>query len=199
MIAVTQKLLPTPSKRRPGLKNNGIKFIVAHDTGNMGSTALGNVNYYIQSAHEVEASAHVFIDDKTILMCIPEGEKAYHVRRSVGIDNQIFGCDAIDNALAVELCFGGAIDNMKAYNNYVEYIADACRRYKLDPKKYVIDHAKLDPTRRTDPHNAFKYIKKTWEQFILDVCSKLGQQEEMVQISVPKSKVDKLLAYLKTI
>ncbi len=201
---IINRLIPSPSLRRSGIKNTGIKYIVCHDTGNDGSTANGNVNYYIQSAHEVEASAHAFVDDQIGIWCIPSEEKAWHVRKSAGIAPNVAPTIANDCSLGIELCFGsgwGTVRNMAAYNNYVALIASLCKKYNLNPATSLVQHAKLDPTRRTDPLNAFKYIGKTWEQFIKDVSSQLTPTipEEMVMVSIPKSKVDKVLAYLKTI
>lgn len=175
---ITQKLLPI-SKRRSGLKNLGIKFIVCHDTGNDGSTAIQNVDYYIKSANEMEASAHTFIDDQNIINCVPLDEKAWHVRRNVTTDNELFNADANDYSIGVELCYSSKnkFDNFKAYKNYVKYIADLCKKYNLDPKKHLVGHYKLDPTRRTDPLNAFKHINKTWLQFIVDVDNYLPPSE----------------------
>ena len=52
-IKVTQKYLPIGTRRRSGIAIDGVKFIVAHDTGNDKSTALNNVNYYINSANDI--------------------------------------------------------------------------------------------------------------------------------------------------
>ena len=49
----------------------GVKFVVAHDTGNPNSTAGQNVAYYEQSRNELSASAHLFVDDREIIECIP--------------------------------------------------------------------------------------------------------------------------------
>jgi hypothetical protein len=48
-----------------------VRFVVAHDNGNPGSTAAGNVKYYENSRNEKSASAHLFVDDQEILECIP--------------------------------------------------------------------------------------------------------------------------------
>ena len=112
---IIQKYLPVPSLRRPGLKILKVKYITCHDTGNLNSTALQNVDYYIRSANEMQTSAHTFIDDKVIIECIPDTEKAYHVRRVMS--------NAIDEALAPELCYFTDLERSKlAYNSYVEYI-----------------------------------------------------------------------------
>lgn len=171
---ITNDFLSTPSLRRSGQKNAGITFIVCHDTGNFSSTAQQNVDYFIKTANEIEASAHYFVDDKQVINCIPEDEKAWHVRSVVGIDKQMFGIDANDGALGIELCFGGTIDNMKSYQNYVSLIASLCDKYSLDPVTKLIGHDKLDPTRRTDPINSFGYVKKTWQNFVGDVMIALN-------------------------
>jgi len=174
-MTIQTKLIPIGTLRRSGLKNTGVKFIVCHDTGNDSSTAEGNVNYYINSANEMSASAHAFVDDKGVIECIPLDEKAWHVRYGQPQDNELFGLDSNDAALGVELCYTtkGNFDSKKAYENYVEYIVSLLKKYSLNETK-LVGHHRLDPGRRTDPINAFSKIGKTWEAFILDVKSKLA-------------------------
>lgn len=172
-MKITQNYLPLGGKRRSGQKLVGVKFIVAHDTGNDSSTAAGNVNYYKNSVGEMSASAHTFIDDKDIIECIPLDEKAWHVLYNVTTDNRMFGVDANDYALGIELCYFSKDKerSLKAYSNYVNYIAQKTLEYNLNPKTKIVGHYTLDPARKTDPINAFKTINKTWEQFIEDVCT----------------------------
>lgn len=180
-MRITQKLIPKPSKRRSGDKLKGVKFIVAHDTGNDSSTASQNVNYFIQSANEMSASAHTFIDDKDIIECVPLDEKAWHVRYITTTDNNMFGVDANDYAIGVELCYFSKDKerSLKAYNNYVEYIAQKTLEYNLNPKTKIVGHYTLDPGRKTDPINAFKTFNKTWEDFINDLS------EARIRLSEP--------------
>ena len=59
--SIQSHYLTAPSKRRSGLKiSPSVKFIVAHDTGNPESSAMGNVKYYENSRNELSASAHIF-------------------------------------------------------------------------------------------------------------------------------------------
>ena len=85
----------------------------------------------------------------------------------------MFGVDANDYAIGVELCYFSKDKerSLKAYNNYVEYIAEKTITYNLNPKNKIVGHYTLDPARKTDPINAFKTFNKTWEQFIADVCT----------------------------
>lgn len=155
-------------KSRSGAKISKVRFIVAHDTGNPGSSAAGNRSYFQNS--QPSASAHTFIDHKEILEIVPIDEKAWHVLYQKPIDNQIFGDDSNDAAIGVELCYGGNIDNKEAYKRYVWYMKYLCDKFGLDPKKHIVGHYTLDPGRKTDPMNAFKLLGITWNDFISDVA-----------------------------
>jgi len=170
MIPIVTKLLPI-SKRRSGQKLLGVSYLCSHDTGNPGSTASGNANYFFNSANEMKASAHYFVDDKNIIQIIPDSEKAWHVRYVSPKDNEIYGKDFNDWAIGIELCYGGQVNNQKAYQNYVELHAYLCQKYNLIPEKHIVGHYTLDPGRRNDPLNAFTFLNKTWIGFIFDVSN----------------------------
>lgn len=156
---------------RPGRSIGTVRFIVSHDTGNPGSTAYGNRNYF--NNQQPSASAHTFIDDKYILEIIPLTEIAYHVRSNVTADNRIYGANANDAAIGVELCHGGTINFQEAYNRYIWYHAYLCDRFNLDPNSDIVAHATLDPTRRTDPIGILRNNGISWSMFIDDVVEAL--------------------------
>ena len=174
--AVTPRLLTAPSHRRSGQPvSPGVKFVVAHDTGNPSSTASGNVAYYERSRDEVSASAHLFVDDREIVECIPAltqaPEKAWHVLYGVPTDDRLFGYDANDAAIGVEYCYGGAIDADEAYRRYVWVLAYVCHRFDLDPATSVVGHFFLDPTRKTDPVTGLARSRRTYEGLLRDVVA----------------------------
>jgi N-acetylmuramoyl-L-alanine amidase len=176
---------------RPGTKIGSVRFIVSHDTGNPGSSAYANRNYFDRV--QPSASAHTFIDDRYILEIIPLTEKAYHVRNSVTTDDKLYGVDANDAAIGVELCFGGTINFSEAYNRYVWYHAYLVDQYKLNPEKDIVAHSTLDPSRRRDPQNALHQQGISWSQFLQDVKEtyrKLfaSKQEEKESTPVPVVK-----------
>lgn len=189
---IVSKYIPTNTLRRSGQSILGVKFIVAHDTGNKNSTAVQNVDYYIKSANEAEQSTHAFIDDTGVIECIPKTEKAWHVRRLVTTDNNLFGLDANDYALSYELCFFDDVErSRKAYNNFAAYIKDICTIYNINPITNVVGHYTLDPERRTDPLNAFKIIGKTWQDFLKDIGPQ--QKDRSAIIDNIKKQLDTLL------
>lgn len=152
---------------RSGEKINDVKFIVSHDTGNPGASAYANRNYFDRV--QPSASAHTFIDDKYILEIIPTDEKAWHVRYGVEKDDALYGEDANDAAIGVELTYGGDIDFWEAYRRYVWYHAYLVEKYNLNPRTDIIAHSSLDPSRRTDPQNALNRYGISWNEFIDDV------------------------------
>lgn len=174
---IRAKHLPVPSRRRPGTPCDTIRFIVVHDTGNPGSSANGNVDFYINTSHTVEkkASAHLFVDDKEIIECIPAlmgtPEKAWHVLYNRPKDNELFGADANDAAIGVEYCYGGRIDADKAYQKYVWVIAKLCFAFNLDPSRSVVGHFFLDPQRKTDPVTGLLQSRRTYEQLLVDIVN----------------------------
>lgn len=170
---ITSDLLPKGTNRRPG-ENIKVRFIVAHDTGNPGSTAKGNINYY-RNTPNISASAHIFSDDESIRECVPAllgtPERAYHVIYNVTTDNAMFGDDANDIAIGVEMCWGKGINSIESYKRYVWVLAYLCYKFKLDPKRDIVGHEQLDPKRKIDPSNGLKFMGKTFNQLITDVVA----------------------------
>ncbi|MCM3718655.1 N-acetylmuramoyl-L-alanine amidase [Fictibacillus phosphorivorans] len=155
---ITNQYIKKELKQRPG-GNRTPRYTVAHDTGNPNSTARQNFNYF--NSRQLEASAHVFIDDKEILVLIPLHEKAWHVRANVS--------DANDWAIGVELCYGSSIHFSEAYSRYVWFFAYLCEKFNWDPHTHIKGHFQLDPERRTDPLNCFYQYDKTFPFFLDDV------------------------------
>jgi N-acetyl-anhydromuramyl-L-alanine amidase AmpD len=123
----------------------------------------------------MSASAHVFVDDKEAIICIPcleKPEKAWHVQYNKVRDNALYGDDANDVAIGLELCYFPQDQqrSLKAYQNYVEVAAYLAKYHNVDPSKRS-GHFELDPERRTDPNNALKYIGKTYENMKDDIIS----------------------------
>ncbi|THE11950.1 hypothetical protein E1I69_13135 [Bacillus timonensis] len=171
MYQITRDYIRTGNSRS-GQKISKVRFIVSHDTGNPGSTAYQNWNYF--NKQQPSASAHTFIDDKYILEIIPLNEKAWHVQYNKPTDNRLFGADANDAAIGVELCWGGSINFKEAYKRYVWYHAHLCKTFSLDPRKHIVAHKTLDPERRTDPVDCLKRHGITWEQFINEVVKEMS-------------------------
>ncbi|MDL1893776.1 N-acetylmuramoyl-L-alanine amidase [Sphingobacteriales bacterium CHB3] len=193
--SITPRYLTPNTKRRSGLKMSpGVKFIVAHDTGNPNSTANGNVRYYENSRNEMSASAHLFVDDREIIECVPAltgpPEKAWHVLYGVPTDNQLFGFNANDAAVGVEYCYGTNINADEAYARFVWVMAFICYKFELDPRKSVVGHFFLDPNRKTDPVTGLARSRRTYEQLLEHVVKEYEEctKTELPAISLPIKK-----------
>jgi N-acetylmuramoyl-L-alanine amidase len=176
-FVVIQHWIPAPSRRRRGLAvAPRVQFLVAHDTGNPGSSAMANARYYASTADKESVSAHLFIDDKQIVESVPaltttRVEKAWHVRYGVPTDDHLFGVDANDAAIGIEYCYGGAIDADEAYKRYVWVLAHLCQTHALSPQLHIAGHFILDPERKTDPVTGLAHSRRTYEQLLRDVVA----------------------------
>lgn len=189
---------------RPGtqLVSGTPGFLVAHDTGNPGASADKHFDYF-QKLVNRSASAQVFVDDKKILEIIPTGtgsdpaEKAWHVLYSVTTDNKLYGDDANDIALGVELCYGKQINTIEAYKRFVWYLAYCCDKWKLNPLTHIPSHKQLDPTRKSDVDQALKTIGKTLKDLVYDVVAEIAEQPVVVSpptaVQLPASVAQALI------
>lgn len=193
---ITAQYLTAPSGRRRGYPlAPGVRFIVAHDTGNPNSTAAQNVRYFASTPNpKTVSSAHLFVDDRDIIECIPAltgpPEKAWHVLYNVQTDNQLYGFNANDAAIGVEYCYGSNIDADAAYSRYVWLLAYICYRFQLDPGKAIVGHFMLDPHRKTDPVTGLAHSRRSYDQLLRDVVSEYSACGGAVQsISTVKPAV----------
>jgi N-acetylmuramoyl-L-alanine amidase len=172
---ITARYLPKPSKRRSGLIAAPIRFLVAHDTGNPNSTASDNVAWYIRSKDDQSASAHIFVDDKQIIECIPaltgKPEKAWHVLYNVSKDKELYGVNANDAAIGIEFCSGDNIDADLAYEKYLWVLAKCCFTFGLDPSRDIVGHCVLDPKRKTDPVTGLAQSRRTYKWLRRDIVT----------------------------
>lgn len=187
---IERRYINKRSNVRPGtrLVSGTPGFLVAHDTGNPGASADNHFNYF-QTLINRSASAQVFVDDKKILEIIPTGtgtdpaERAWHVLYNVTTDNKLYGDDANEIALGVELCYGGKIDFTEAYKRFVWYLAYCCDKWGLNPLTHIPSHKQLDPTRKSDVDQALKTAGKTLKDLLYDVVKEM--QEEPAAIIAP--------------
>lgn len=194
---IERRYIRVRDNTRPGVRLTSGKpvFFVAHDTGNEGATADDHFEYF-NTQTERDASAQVFTDDKKILEIIPTGtgpdpaEKAWHVIYNATEDNRIFGDDANDIALGIELCYGGDINFAEAYKRFVWYFAFCCYTFNRPPDKSITTHKRLDPLRKVDCDHALARGGLTFDQFLLDVVRELGEDEYMLNEGVAETIIN---------
>lgn len=191
---ITTKLIPVCDKqprRRKGQKIK-VKFIVLHDTGNIGATAKNHYDHYMDTYNKGEASAQLFVDDISIWEVIPafkDAEQANHVLFGVTTDNKLFGSDANTSAIGIEMCFfKDKIRSQRAYEKTIWVAAYLCYYHKLDPKKHITAHEILDPQRKCDPTDGLRYSGHTYKEMLADILKEYNAMINPVQKVVEKVK-----------
>lgn len=165
---IIERLLPLGKlTNRPGKPFSPIGVII-HETATPGAIAEDECRYF--SSGYRGASAHYFIDDKTILRVIPENEVAWHA-----------GPTANRQYLSIELChFKEPARFEEVWKRGVWLAADMCRRYGWNPDMAIHSHAWVSrtyhETDHTDPEAYFAAHGKNMELFIDDVKKEMAGQ-----------------------
>lgn len=135
-------------------------FAVYHDTGNPGSTAQQNVDYYINTYMQdwaSTASAHFFVDDEECIIDVPIDEKAWHVIYDTPKDNYYFGDDANDAAFGGELCYfpNDRERSLKALDNFARVCAVLFESWNIYHYNKCPGHQDIQDDKQ-DPGNALE-------------------------------------------
>ena len=146
-----------------------IKYIVIHYTANDGDTAAANANYFKNKI--VEASAHYFVDDKSIFQSVPDnfvawsvGGKKYSSCATTG-GGKWHGKCTNNNSISVELCDtvkNGKNDFTEAtMTNAAELVRSLMKKYNVTIEN-VIRH--FDVVGKICP-KPFVEDEKAWVNF----------------------------------
>lgn len=114
-----------------------IKYIVLHYTGGNGDTALGNCKYFLGMNRN--ASAHYFVDDKSIWQSVEDNNTAW----SVGAKSYKHKECRNHNSISIEMC--SRIKNGEYYitedtlRNAIELTKYLAEKYNI-PIKNIIRH-----------------------------------------------------------
>lgn len=141
---------------RPGDTVGEISKIVIHYTGNPGTSAQGNRDYFESLAENpvTSASSHFVIGlDGEIIQCIPLNEIAYASNRANSYSISIECCHPDDSGEF----------SVATYNRCVALTAELCNYYHLDPEKDVIRH--YDVTGKECPRYYVEHPEE-WDMFL---------------------------------
>lgn len=141
---------------RPGTELGDVEKIVIHYTGNPGTTAQANRDYFESLGENpvTSASSHFVIGlDGEILQCIPLNEVAYASN------------EANAYSISIECCHPDADGEftVATYNQCVALAAELCRYYHLNSETDVIRH--YDVTGKECP---LYYVEnpQEWDMFL---------------------------------
>lgn len=140
-MKITQMLL-TPNKySRPQLKLPKVTKVAVHYTGNPGSTAKNNRDYFNNAVnHHNFVSSHYIVGlDGEVIQCIPETEWSYCTNQANGY------------SISIETCHPDSSGKFlpATEKSLIELCADICKRQGLNPQKDLIRH--YDVTKKVCP------------------------------------------------
>lgn len=155
---VSEKLLTINEYSRPGTKLEQVKGIVVHYTGNPGTTAMQNRNYFegLAQSKQTKASSHYIIGlSGEIIQCVPLDEIAY-------ASNQRNA-----DTISIECCIDNEAGrfNEKTYDALVALTAWLVGEYDLKINDIIRHH---DVTGKNCP-KYFVENESAWVDFKLDV------------------------------
>ena len=158
MPEVKPMLLTVNEYSRPGTKLETVKGIVIHYTGNPGTTAIQNRNYFEGLAEwkETKASSHYIIGlSGEIIQCVPLDEIAYASNHRN------------EDTISIECCISNSSGkfNEKTYDSLVHLTAWLVGEYDLKIND-IIRH--YDVTGKNCPKYFVEY-ESAWEDFKVDV------------------------------
>lgn len=146
------------SVNRNVMSNKVNKYIVIHYVG-AASTAYNNVCYFKDEYRG--ASAHYFVDDKSIWQCVLEKDSAWHC----GTKGKYYNNARNNNSIGIEMCCyknNGKLDISEAtINNTIELVKDLMKRYNI-PVENVVRH--YDVTRKVCPAPFVENVSR-WNDF----------------------------------
>ena len=152
------ELLTINSYSRPAIKVDRIKGIVIHYTGNPGSTAMQNRNYFegLKDTKETSASSHFIVGlEGEIVQCIPTWEVAYASNSRNSDTISIETCHKTEDGSYTSATYG----------SLVKLTAWLCKKYDLTEDDLIRHY---DITGKNCP-KYFVENEDAWNEFKSDV------------------------------
>lgn len=141
MIPITADLLNN-ARNRPYLRDAGqyairqLKGVVIHEVMHPDS-AHALRNFYNNGADQ--QSTHYIVDDKGVLQCIPDNERAFHMRLQQTPDEfrQVVGLSNLEPdcfLLGIDLCIHPDADSNKLQRHVADLTAFLLQKYRLSTR-----------------------------------------------------------------
>lgn len=167
LIAIDEMLLTPNSYSRPQTPLYEVNSIVVHYTGNPGTTAINNRNYFenLKTKHTTYASSHYVIGlEGELIQCVPLNEVAYASNHRNNDSISIETCHPDSNGKFTDA----------TYDSLVALVALLIHEYDLE-REDIIRH--YDVTGKKCPLYFVDHPDE-WEEFKDDVMSYI---EEKIQ------------------
>lgn len=135
-----------------------IKYIVIHDTGNVGNgaDAIAHGKYFC--SRKLSASAHYFVDEKSIVQVVEDYNASWHCgdgRNRFGINNA--------NSISIEICVNQDGIYEKSFENAAKLTSYLMQKYFIGIDN-VVRH--YDASRKLCPRSMAKDNWALWKKFL---------------------------------
>ncbi len=107
-------------------------YIVIHDTANYNRTAGAWMHYNYFNSENRSASAHFFVDDKTIIQTVKVKDMSWHC----GDGGGIYGIRN-SNSIGIEICVNQNSDYKTAVANTVDLVKYLMKEYNIKFERVV--------------------------------------------------------------
>ncbi len=159
-----------------------IKYIVIHYTANDGDTAYGNTEYF-KSVNR-GASAHYFVDEKTVWQCVEDKNIAWHC----GTTGKYYHDECRNsNSIGIELCSEKDSSGKYYFNEETVSMAVKLTAYLTELYNVKINNVirHYDVTHKNCPA-PFVEDESAWEDF----KSRLSEKEDDEMVETIKMKIN---------
>ena len=150
-------------KERTDKKN---EYIIIHYVGAV-SSAQNNAKYFEKVYRG--ASAHYFVDEKSIWQVVEDKDDAWHIGTNKGYKNNARN----SNSIGIELCCKNNGDwyfEKETIDNAVWLTSELCKKYKINPRTNIFRH--YDCTGKICPE-PFVRNPKEWDDFLQQVINEV--------------------------
>ena len=171
-MKIDQMLLTPNPYSRPEIRLDKVTKVAVHYTGNPGSTAKNNRDYFenLKDTHYTYVSSHYVVGlNGEVIQCIPENEWSYCTNQANGY------------SISIETCHPDKTGKFNAATEQAlaELVADICKRHGLDPIRDVIRHYDV-----TGKHCPLWYVTHPgdWDSFRERVKALLEPEKWAVRV-----------------
>ncbi len=160
-----------------GRGGNSIKYIVMHYTANNGDTAMNNAQYFHNNI--VQASAHYFVDENSVVQSVRDSDGAWHCGGSLeSSQHPLHNICMNRNSLGVEMCSdkvnGKYVITAQTVDRAVELVKYLMAKYGIDVD-HVVRH--YDVTGKLCPEPWVR-DESQWKSFKERLTAKETPKEE---------------------
>ncbi len=155
MLPIQQKFIEFNFNK--GRCNSSIRYIVIHDTGNIGIKANAMAHFIYFNGGDRNASAHYFVDDGSIIQLVSDENTSWHCGDGggkYGITNA--------NSLGIEICINCDGNYDKAVSNTIDLTKYLMNKYNIDVD-HVVRH--WDASKKQCPNSMSKNNWEKWNWF----------------------------------